>query len=65
MFRIGLQNFHYNNAEDVFDISLADIEKNAKPRIVTTSCRQVIEEYLSANQHLDRREGDRLILDLD
>ncbi len=65
IFNVGLQHFHFSNFEDVFDIPIEDIEANGKPRIVTTSCRQVIEEYLSANQNLDRKAGDRLILNLD
>ncbi len=62
VFTVGLQHFHFTNLEDVFNIKLEELEKNGAPRIVTTSCRQVIEEYLSANQHLDRQEGDRLII---
>lgn len=59
---IGLQFYHYSNLEDVFNIKLEELEKNGKSRIVTTSCRQVIEEYFSANQHLDRTSGNRLII---
>lgn len=63
VFKLGLQQFHFNNLEDVFHISMEEIEANGKPRIVSTSCRQVIEEYLSAHQHLDRKAGDRLIIE--
>ncbi len=64
VYTVGMQYFHYKNFEDVFHVSLEEVSKNGAPRAVATSCRQVIEEYLSANQHLDRREGDRLrILD--
>ena len=63
VFKVGLQQFHFNNLEDVFNIPMAEIEANGKPRIVSTSCRQVIEEYLSAHQHLDRVAGDRLIVE--
>ena len=62
MFSVGLQMFHYNNLEDTFHISLEELKQNAAPRVVSTSCRQVIEEYLTANQHLDRQCGDRLII---
>ena len=57
---VGLQQFHYNNFEDIFHVPLAEIRENGAPRIIATSCRQVLEEYLAAHQHLDRREGDRL-----
>lgn len=62
MFTLGLQLFHYNNMEDSFDIKPSEILKNGKRRTISTSCRQVIEEYLSENQHLDRIAGDRLII---
>ena len=62
--RVGLQHFHYNNFEDVFNVPMSEIEENGKPRIIATSCRDVIEEYLSSHQLLDRVEGDRLILEL-
>ena len=64
VFRLGLQHFHFNNFEDVFNVPMSEIEQNGKPRIVATSCRDVIEEYLSSHPHIDRIEGDRLILNL-
>ena len=55
--------FHYNNLEDSFRITLEELKQNAQPRIVSTSCFQVIEEYITANQHLDRRVGERLVIE--
>ena len=63
MFNIGLQLFHYNNMVDSFDITPEEVLANAPRRTLTTSCRDVIEEYLSENQHLDREVGDRLIIE--
>ena len=57
---VGMQNFHYLNMEDALDLSMAEAEKNGKPRDVSTSCRQVIEEYFSAHQHMDSHASDRL-----
>ena len=62
MFTVGLQLFHYNNMQSSFDITPEEILANAPRRTVTTSCREVIEEYLSEHQHLDVTEGDRLII---
>ena len=59
---LGLQEFHYNNFEDIFDIPLEEIAKNGTPRIVCTSCRSVIEEYLTSHQHLDHQVGERLVI---
>ena len=63
MFTVGLQLFHYNNLQSSFDITQEEILANAPRRTVTTSCREVIEEYLSEHQHLDVTEGDRLIIE--
>ena len=64
MFRLALQKYHYLNIEDGFNISLKELEKNGKTRILSTSCRDVIEEYLSENQHLDVniKDNPRLVI---
>lgn len=62
MFSIGLQAFHYKNLEDSFDIKLEDIKKNMNPRAIATSCKSVLEEYLSEHQQLDHQVGDRLVV---
>ena len=63
-FKLGLQKFHYNNIEGGFGIKLEELEKNGKSRIVATSCREVLEEYLTNNQHLDScvEDNKRLIV---
>ena len=57
---VGLQQYHYMNFEDIFRVPMEEIARNGAPRVAATSCRDVIEEYLTAHQHLDRRAGDRL-----
>ena len=61
-FTIGLQNYHFMNIEGGFNITLKELEKNGKSRIIATSCRDVIEEYLSTHQHLDAQDNTRLIV---
>ena len=61
-FKLGLQHYHFNNFEHFFDMPFSEIRKNGRPRILATSCRDILEEYLSAHQHLDRVAGDRLII---
>ncbi|MBQ1847086.1 MAG: bifunctional metallophosphatase/5'-nucleotidase [Clostridia bacterium] len=63
LFTLGLQQFHYNNFENSFGLKLSDVLKNGPRRTLSTSCRQVIEEYFSEHQHLDRIAGDRLIIE--
>ncbi|MBR6948570.1 MAG: bifunctional metallophosphatase/5'-nucleotidase [Bacilli bacterium] len=51
--KVGLQKYHFTNIEGGFNITLDEVEKNGKSKIIATSCREVLEEYLSNNQHLD------------
>lgn len=61
-FRLGLQHFHITNLDIGFGMKLEDIEKNGKARILTSSCRDILEEYMSNKQHLDIEELNRLII---
>ena len=60
IYKIGLQYYFYLNAKDFFDISHDEIEMNGKPRRVATSCREVLDEYMSSHQNLDHHIDGRL-----
>ena len=64
VFRLALQKYHYLNIEGGFNITLDELEKNGKFRILSTSCRDVLEEYLSEHQHLDIniKDNSRLVI---
>ncbi|MBR2828317.1 MAG: 5'-nucleotidase C-terminal domain-containing protein [Bacilli bacterium] len=64
LFKVGFQKFHFQNMEDGFGITIKELEENGKVRIIATSCRDVLEEYLSNHQHIDVNieENRRLIL---
>ena len=64
VYRLALQKYHYLNIEGGFNITLDELEKNGKFRVLSTSCRDVIEEYLSEHQHLDIniKENPRLVI---
>lgn len=62
IYKIGLQQFHFNNLEDFFNISFEEISKNAKPVVVATSCLGVFDEYFSTHQNLDRDITGRLVI---
>ncbi len=62
IYTLGLQQYHYKNIEDCFNIKLETIEKNGKPRVIATSCRDIMEEYLGENQHIDSKDKTRLII---
>jgi len=64
VFKVGLQHFHFTNLDIGFNMKISDFEKNGKTRIIATSCRDVLEEYMSNNQRLDANiEADpRLVI---
>ena len=62
IYRVGLQYFHFKNIEDFFSVSYQDIVKNGDPKVLATSCRDVVDEYLSNNQCLDSCVCGRLTL---
>ena len=60
IYKIGLQYYFYLNMEDFFSISHEEISRNGKPRRVVTSCREVLDEYLSCHQNLDHQISGRI-----
>ncbi len=62
VFSIGLQQFHFNNMKDSFDLDIEEIEKYKKSRVIASSCKDVIEEKLSEGQHQDTAGTGRLII---
>ena len=62
LFKIGVQKFHYSNFSDFFGVPIEEVEAIQKARVVATSTREILEEYLMANQHLDHDIDGRLTL---
>ena len=60
IYKIGLQHYFYLNMKDFFSVSQEEIVTNGKPRRVATSCREVLDEYLSCHQNLDHPISGRL-----
>lgn len=60
VYKIGLQYYFYLNSKDFFAISHEEFVQNGKPRRVATSCREVLDEYLSSHQNIDRHISGRL-----
>jgi 5'-nucleotidase len=62
IYKVGLQYYFYLNMKDFFSVSHVEIESNGKPRRIATSCREVLDEYLSCHHNLDHRISGRLRL---
>lgn len=41
---------------------MEEIVKNGKPRMVATDSQEIIEEYLSEHQNLDRSVSGRIVI---
>ena len=61
-YTVGLQNFHFKNLKDFFDVSPEEAEAIKAPRMVATSVREILDEYLSSHQLLDQHVEDRIVL---
>lgn len=59
-YKIGLQYYFYLNIKEFFSVSREEFEVNGTPRRIATSCREVLDEYLSCHQGLDRQISGRL-----
>jgi 5'-nucleotidase len=62
MFTVGIQSYHYANIGKFLDITYAELEKYQKPRVVSTSCLDIIDEYLSAHPILESGIEGRIIV---
>ncbi|HOZ03374.1 MAG TPA: bifunctional UDP-sugar hydrolase/5'-nucleotidase [Candidatus Woesebacteria bacterium] len=60
-YTICMQGFHYNNAPSYLDISAENLLKSGKHKVVSTSAKDVLEEYLRTNQNLDAKVEGRLV----
>jgi len=50
--KVGIQEFHFNNLKDFFNVTPDEVEANGKAEILTTSDVQVLLEYFEDNTHL-------------
>jgi 5'-nucleotidase len=60
IYKIGLQYYFYLNIKDFLSISHEEVAENGNPRQVATSCREVLDEYLSCHQNLEHHISGRL-----
>ena len=63
LYTVAVQKYHFTNLKAFLDITPQEAEENAKVRVLTTSARDVIEEYLSVNPHLSRSVEGRLVVE--
>jgi len=59
-YTLALQGFHYKSSESNLGIPNAELTALAEPQVVTTSARDVLEEYMRSHQNLNSRVEGRL-----
>ncbi|MBE6910865.1 MAG: bifunctional metallophosphatase/5'-nucleotidase [Ruminococcaceae bacterium] len=60
IFTLGLEDYHFGIMEEAFGITPEEVSANMKPRVIASSCLQILEEYLSEHPQLDHQAGGRL-----
>jgi 5'-nucleotidase len=60
-YTICMQGYHYSNSAEYLNIAGEELARIEKPRIVSTSAQEVLEEFLRNNQNIISRVEGRLI----
>ena len=60
--KIGLQSFHLENIEEFLGVSREEIEKTGKPKLISTNCVDIVEEYFSTQELIRAGEERRLVI---
>ncbi|MBQ9842585.1 MAG: bifunctional metallophosphatase/5'-nucleotidase [Oscillospiraceae bacterium] len=63
IYKVGLQHYHFMNLESFFSVTQEDIATNGAPAMIASSCQDILEEYLSSHQNLDRTVCGRLVVE--
>lgn len=59
-YRICLQGYHFKNSEKYLNVTNNELLESAKSKVVSTSARNVLEEYLHNHQNISRTVEGRL-----
>lgn len=62
LFTVGMAEYHFDNIEDFLHISRAEVEKHGAPRMIATSCRDIVEEWMSRQELIRVPEEPRVII---
>mgnify|MGYP003314605127 CR=1 FL=1 len=61
-FVIGMRQYHLNNFEICFGMKVEDLNLKAQPRVISTSCQDILNECLDKNNKLDKNWKTRLVI---
>lgn len=57
---VGMQTFHFKNISDFLGVSMEEISQIVQPKLISSSCFDILEEYLSTNHALHREVEGRV-----
>lgn len=60
VYTVGMQSYHFDNLEAIFNVSREEAECVAGARVIATSCKEVIEEYLENHWQLGHAIDGRM-----
>lgn len=60
--KIALQDYHYKNFDEFFNLSIKEVMANKKPRMVITDDFTIFEELLAATNNIDSQVEGRIIV---
>lgn len=61
-FTLALQAFHLRNCKEFLDVTEAELSARRKPKVLSTSCTDILEEYFSGQERVRVSEEPRLVL---
>jgi 5'-nucleotidase len=62
MLSLALQKFHLNSIKEFLNVTLEEVTLNKKPKLLTSSETDLLEEYLSTHDLIRAPEERRLII---
>lgn len=60
LYTIALQQYHLDNFDNIFSLPISEVLRFGAPRMIATSCRDVIEEYLTVHSNISFEMKDIL-----
>lgn len=61
LYTLVLQGYHVNNASVCLNVTYEELAAHGKPKVVSTSVQDVLEEFFRDNQNLNARVEGRLV----
>jgi 5'-nucleotidase / UDP-sugar diphosphatase len=60
LYTVCMQNYHFNNSQAYLNVSQKELLKSGKDKVVTTSAREVLEEFMRTHQNISKSIEERL-----